>query len=108
MVSIRKLIWDAWNIAHIARHNVIPEEVEQVCHIKPVVQKGKKGRLLVFGPTDSGRMLVVILDKEEEKDVYYPITAYKASKKLVRIYLNNQKGGEKNDTKGKINKKNNT
>lgn len=93
MISIRKLLWDAWNTAHIARHNVTPDEVEQVCHADPVVQKGNKGRLLVFGPADSGKMLVVILDKEEEKDVYYPVTAYKASKKLIRIYLN-QKGGE--------------
>lgn len=93
MINIRGLIWDAWNVAHIARHNVTPEEVEQVCHTDPVVQKGKERRLLVFGPTDSGKMLAVILDKEEEKDVYYPITAYKASKKLIRIYLK-QKGGE--------------
>lgn len=93
MINVRRLIWDAWNIAHIAKHSVTPEEVEQVCHIDPVVQEGKKGRLLIFGPTGSGRMLAVILDKEEEKDVYYPVTAYKASKKLVRIYLN-QKGGE--------------
>jgi len=28
--------------------------------------------------------------------VYYPVTAYKASKKLIKIYLN-QKGVKKND-----------
>jgi len=93
VIKVLKLIWDAWNIVHIARHNVVPEEVEQVCHKDPVVQKGKKGRLLVFGPTDKGRMLAVILDKDEEKGVYYPVTAYKASKKLINIYLE-QKGGE--------------
>jgi len=32
MIAIRRLRWDAWNIAHIARHAVAPEEVEQVCH----------------------------------------------------------------------------
>lgn len=93
MIGVLKLIWDAWNIAHIARHNVIPEEVEQVCHKDPVVQKGKKGRLLIFGPTDERRMLAVILDPEKEKGVYYPVTAYKASKKLIKIYFE-QKGGE--------------
>lgn len=92
MLNVLRLIWDSWNIAHIARHNVTPEEVEEVCHTDPVAQKGKKGRLLVFGPTKNGRMLVVILDPEEE-GVYYPVTAYKASKKLIKIYLN-QKGGE--------------
>jgi len=49
--------------------------------------------LLVFGPTERGRILVAILDPEEEKGVYYPVTAYKASKKLIKIYLD-QKGGE--------------
>ena len=93
MINIRRFIWDEWNVAHIARHNVIPEEVEQVCHIDPVVQRGKKGKLLVFGPTENRRMLVVILDPEAGKDVYYPVTAYKASSKLIKIYLN-QKGGE--------------
>ena len=76
------------------KHNVVPEEVEEVCHADPIVQAGKKRRLLVFGPTNEGRMLAVILDKEEGIGVYYPVTAYKASKKLIKIYLN-QKGGEK-------------
>jgi hypothetical protein len=95
VVSIHKLVWDSWNIAHIARHSVVPEEVEQVCHIDPVVQKGKKGRLLVFGPTETGRILAVILDQEEEKGAYYPVTAYKASKKLEKVYLNHKGGDDK-------------
>lgn len=94
MLKVIRLIWDSWNIAHIARHNVTLEEVEQVCHTDPVVQKGKKGRLLVFGPTKTDRMLAIILDPQEEKGVYYPVTAYKASNKLTKIYLN-QKGGDK-------------
>ena len=93
MLNISRLFWNEWNVAHIARHSVTPEEVEQVCHIDPIVQKGKEGRLLVFGPTENRRMLTVILDPVEEKGVYYPVTAYKASKKLIKIYLN-QKGGE--------------
>ena len=93
MINIRRLIWDDWNVVHIARHSVTPEEVEQVCHTHPIVQKGKKGRLLVFGPTKKSRMLTVILDPEKEKGVYYPVTAYKASKKLIKIYLS-EKGGE--------------
>jgi hypothetical protein len=36
MPVIQKLIWDEWNISHIARHDVSPEEVEQVCHGKPI------------------------------------------------------------------------
>ena len=28
MISIHKLIWDSWNVAHSARHEVTPDEVE--------------------------------------------------------------------------------
>jgi hypothetical protein len=32
MIVISRLIWDSWNVAHIARHEVVPDEVEEVCH----------------------------------------------------------------------------
>jgi hypothetical protein len=32
MIFIRRLVWDSWNVAHIARHEVTPDEVEEVCH----------------------------------------------------------------------------
>lgn len=93
MLDIKKLIWDKWNIAHIARHEVIPDEVEFACHNDPLVQKGKKGRLLIIGQTSKQRWLTVILDAEEEKGIYYPVTARTASKKERKIYLS-EKGGE--------------
>ena len=93
MLNIKKLIWDSWNIAHIARHDVVPEEVEFVCHNDPLVQEGKKGRLLVIGLTSDEKYLAVILDAEEEKGVYYPVTARTASKRERKIYII-EKGGE--------------
>ena len=87
MLVIRRLIWDSWNVAHTARHGVTPEEVEEVCHGEPVVQVGKKGRSLVFGPTLSGRMLTVVLDPESsEEGLYYPVTARPASRRERAIY----------------------
>jgi hypothetical protein len=38
MIHIRRLIWDDWNIAHIARHEVSPDEVEEVCDAEHVEQ----------------------------------------------------------------------
>ncbi len=32
MIVIRRLIWDSWNVAYIARHEVTSDEVEEVCH----------------------------------------------------------------------------
>lgn len=86
MVDIHELIWDEWNIAHIARHQVIPKEVEEVCSSDPVIQTGKKGRLLVYGLTYAGRMVTVVLDPEPEEGMYYPVTARPTAKKERKIY----------------------
>jgi hypothetical protein len=93
MLSILRLIWDEWNIKHIARHNIIPDEVEQVCHGDPFPEKGKKGRVRITGPTISGRMLAIILDPEKEPGIYYPVTARPVSRKELRAY-ELAKGGE--------------
>ncbi|MBI2303641.1 MAG: BrnT family toxin [Chloroflexi bacterium] len=94
MLVIHRLIWDPCNVAHIARHGVTPEEVEEVCHGEPVVQVGKKGRSLVFGPTLSGRILTVVLDAESSPGgVYYPVTARPSSRRERAIYAN-ERGGE--------------
>ena len=94
MLVVRRLIWNPLNIGHIARHEVTPEEVEQVCHGNPVVQVGKQGRSLVFGPTQSGRMLMVVIDPESgEMGVYYPVTARPASRRERAIYAG-ERGGD--------------
>ena len=61
MISARRLIWDAWNITHIARHQVTPEEVEEVCQGEFVSSETYSGRLRIIGSTASNRMLTVIL-----------------------------------------------
>ena len=94
MLLVRRLLWDSWNVGHIARHGVLPEDVEQVCHSDPVVQAGKKGRLLVFGSTGAGRVLAVVLDPEPEAGAYYPVTARPASRRERAIYAR-ERGGEK-------------
>ncbi len=94
MISILRLVWNEWNIKHIARHNVISDEVEEVCHHDPLVQEGKKGRLLIIGFTKNGRMLTVVLDPEEEKGVYYPVTARDSSRKEKRLYKQEKEVGK--------------
>jgi uncharacterized DUF497 family protein len=92
MLLVRRLVWDSWNVAHIARHGVLPEEVEHVCQSDPVVQAGKKGRLLVFGPTPDGRVLAVVLDGEPETGTYYPVTARLASRRERAIFAKEREG----------------
>ena len=93
MLAVRRLIWDSWNVAHIARHQVNPNQAEEVCHADPVVQQGNKGRYLVFGPAKSGRLLTVVLDPKGE-GIYYPVTARPASKRERAIYVQ-EKAGDK-------------
>lgn len=93
MIYVRRLVWDTWNVAHIARHQVTPEEVEEVCHGRPVTSEAYKGRFRVVGPTLNGRMLAVILAPEDDEGVYYTVTARPADRKEQRNYQE-QIGGE--------------
>ena len=72
-VFVRRLIWDRWNVQHIFRHSVLPEEVEEICHANPLVLHGYKGRLALIGETGTGRMLKVILQPKGQNK-YYPVT----------------------------------
>jgi uncharacterized DUF497 family protein len=92
MVYIRRLRWDPGNIAHIARHQVSPEEVEQVCHSEHIRRSAYAGRIMVIGRTQAGRTLSVVLDPEGD-DAYYVVTARPSSRKERRIY-SSAGGGE--------------
>ena len=59
-MKIRGFNWDDRNIEHIARHNIIPDEVEEVFLSDVLVRKGRDNRLVVYGTTDSGRFLLVV------------------------------------------------
>jgi uncharacterized DUF497 family protein len=92
MIIIRRLFWDEWSVAHVARHKVTPDEAEEVCHGAFILLRGKRGRLIVSGPTKRGRLLAVVLDPEGDEGEYYPVTARSAAKKERRLYQQ-QKGG---------------
>ncbi len=93
MVPIRRLNWDEWNVAHIARHEVTRDEVEEVCHGDYVTRNGHHGRIVVIGPSRTGRMLAAILDPEPEPGVYFPVSARPARRLELRRYPE-AKGGD--------------
>jgi len=94
---IRRLVWDAWNMTHIARHDVHPEEVEEVCHGRPLASATYAGRTRLVGPTAAGLMLTVILAPTEENSVYYPVTARPSSRKEWRLYRAREEGDEQDE-----------
>ena len=75
MVYISDLIWDDWNEAHIARHHVTREEVEEVCFsTQNLGVRMRRGRYRLIGQTAAGRYLTVILDLSG-KGQFYVITS---------------------------------
>jgi uncharacterized DUF497 family protein len=91
MIVIRRLVWDPRNVEHIARHQVTPREVEQVCQGVHIVRRAYDGRIMLIGPTRAGRVLAVVLEPETEA-AYYPVTARPASRKERRVYREETQG----------------
>ena len=88
MVYVRRLIWDPGNVAHIARHEVTVEEVEEVCQGAHIQGQAYAGRIMVIGTTGAGRMLSVVMEPyPAEAGVYYLVTARPASRKERRVFL---------------------
>ena len=83
---VRRLTWDAWNVRHIARHGVLPPEVEDVCQGPCITREAYAGRIMLIGPTRSGRILAAVLEPQEEQGVYYVVTARSASRRERRLY----------------------
>lgn len=82
---IRRLIWDEWNIDHISRHNITPDEVEQVCRGQHLARRGRQGTYNVIGQTQTGRYLTIILAPRGYAS-FYPVTARDADDKERRSF----------------------
>lgn len=86
MIAIRSLVWDDWNIAHITRHNISRNEVEEICHGSFVPLIGKKGRHVLIGKTHTDRMISVVIERKHD-GVWYVVTARPTAKKERRLYV---------------------
>jgi uncharacterized DUF497 family protein len=65
--------WDEWNIEHIARHGITPAETELVIETAQPPWPEDKGheKLVVWGPTDEGRLLQVIFVLKRPDEVEF-------------------------------------
>ena len=80
--------WDEANIGHIARHGVLPEEVEHVIVNDPVdlgveIVEGE-ARHLNLGATGQGRVLLVVTTWREDR--VRVVTAFEPIKRLIQFY----------------------
>jgi uncharacterized protein len=88
-MSIQEIIWTEERVEHIARHGVSPEEVEQVCHGYPLVQRakseGKNPVYYLLGQSYSGRYLFCVMIQFPENKGY-PVTARPMTEKEQSKY----------------------
>ena len=63
MIAVKNFIWDEWNRKHIARHNITPEEIEEICHGRHQAKESYRNRILITGKTkaDKQRNLAVLV-----------------------------------------------
>ncbi len=59
-MKVQRFDWDSRNVEHIGRHEVSPEEAEDVFDHDPVFRKGRSGFHTVYGRTGAGRYLFVV------------------------------------------------
>ena len=80
--------WDSANTMHIARHEITPDEAEQVLENNPldlgVQLRNGEERFVNLGQTDAERILFVVVTNRAEK--FRVVTAHPADKKARAFY----------------------
>ena len=83
--NMKKLIWNEWNKRHIKKHNVTVDEVEEAYENKKFEIDSYSDRKKLYGLTNKGRMMIVIISKENNKSLYV-FSARNMSRKERREY----------------------
>ena len=82
MIAVNGLVWDDWNRSHLGKHNISPEEVEEVCHGEHQSVESYRKRILIMGETKTKKHIAVVLSPEDvslkpyRDGVYYVVTAF--------------------------------
>ncbi len=88
-MRIQEFVWVQDNIDHIARHGVLPAEVEEVCIGRPWVRRvkseGESPVYYVRGQTEAGRYLSCLVIRFAEGKGY-AVTARPMTDKEKRQY----------------------
>ncbi len=82
--------WDEYDLDHIARHGIDPDEAEDaVLDPGRVTFPARRGRVGYIGMTEVGRVLVVILDRK--KNLWRVVTARDAGPNEKKSYRRRQR-----------------
>lgn len=77
--------WEDCNIEHIAKHSVTPQETEEACYNQPNIRKTKDGLYIIYGQTDAGRYLFIVV-RYKGNGFVYVITARPMTNNEQRYY----------------------
>ncbi|MFB9251514.1 hypothetical protein ACFFWE_25010 [Sphaerisporangium melleum] len=88
-MGYRPIQWTERSEEHIARHGVTPEEVEEVVFSRPQWEAlGRDDSTLVYGTTDAGRYLLVVLaDSVAESEAWYVATARDMTQRERKLFV---------------------
>ena len=90
-MRITEILWTELDVAHLARHGVTPEEVEEILAAGPVWRRGrthpqtKRKSLYALGQTEAGRYLFIVLSPRELGRARC-VTAMEMDEKARRYY----------------------
>ena len=91
MPWIKGFIWDDENVAHIARHAVSPDEVEEALVGDAVVLRGGDDRYLAYGRSENDRWLFAVYVTRSRGRVRV-LTARDMTDREKRLYRHKRKG----------------
>ena len=100
-VIVETLIIEEDRPAHIAKHNLIIDEVLEVLAGDYVYIAGRENRWLIIGKTARKIFLTIVVGERPEENTYGLITARPARRKERSFYIQYaiQGGGEKDEDK---------
>ena len=85
-MNINAFDWDDANVDHIARHNIIPDEVEEIFTSKHFIFRTRSGRYLALGKTAAGRYLTCIFERREYSGNIRVVTAWDMNTKDRKLF----------------------
>lgn len=91
MPWIRGFLWDEENVAHVGRHQVSQDEVEEALTENPVILRGPDGRYLAYGRTANGRLLFAAYVQRPGGRIRV-LTAREMTDKEKRFYRKKRRG----------------
>jgi uncharacterized DUF497 family protein len=80
------LSWDADRIDHIASHGVDIDEVLEVFYSDALAIRAVGGKMKLYGQTDSGRYLLVIVGRRRYSRHWWLVTARDMTDQEKRFY----------------------